>query len=270
MERRTVKDKTDLVSYLSKELIISKKKAKAIIDTRRVFVNNRRIWMAGHMLKNGDIIEFEPEKKINTEFSVIFEDDFVIAVNKPSGIISDNNNASLESIIRKRYDIEIKAIHRLDRDTTGAILFAKKQQYFEAFKKIWKEKSVRKVYLAISHNEAVFKNTVIDREVDGKTALTRVFLIGKRNGFSYFRVEPVTGRKHQIRIHLSSIRHPIVGDKEFGLKKISDPLLKIVSRQMLHSYQIFYKCPFTGRDITLTAPIPHDFRNLLKTLELED
>jgi 23S rRNA pseudouridine1911/1915/1917 synthase len=270
MENRTVAFPSDLITFIADQLGISRNKAKAMIDSRRVFVNNRRVWMAGHNLKKDDIVEFGEDIRDDTPLLIIYEDDYIIAVNKPSGIISDEGGSSLESVLRKKTgNTGLKAIHRLDRDTSGVLLFAKKKDYFETFKTLWKEKSVRKVYLAICHNEASFEINNIDKEIESKNAFSRVSLIKKRNGFSYFRVEPVTGRKHQIRIHLASIRHPVVGDNEYGFKEISDPLIKKVNRQMLHSHQISFKSPFSGRELVLTAPVPPDFKRLLRDLELE-
>ncbi len=270
MENLSVKVQTDLITFISSELSISRKEAKSIINSRRVFVNNRRVWIAGYFLYRGDTVEFDGVEEKNAELSVIYEDNFIIALNKIPGIITDKGKASLESILREKFkNPELKAIHRLDRDTSGVVLFAKKGSFFDAYKKMWKEKSVKKVYLAISHNVASFEKINIDKVIDGKNALSRVSLIAARKGFSYFRIEPVTGRKHQIRLHLASIRHPIVGDREFGLKVISDSLIKSVKRQMLHSYRIYYRCPFTGRDVIITAPLPSDFKGLLKYLELK-
>lgn len=270
MEKRTVSVPSDLITFISAQLGISRNKAKAMIDSRRVFVNNRRVWMAGHTLKKDDIVEFGEEEKKDKPLQIIYEDAYIIAVNKPSGIISDEGGSSLEAVLRKNTgNTELKAVHRLDRDTTGVLLFAKKKEFFETLKTLWKEKSVKKLYLAICHNEAAFEINNIDKDVDGKNAFSRVSLISRRNGFSYLKVEPLTGRKHQIRIHLASIRHPVAGDNEYGMKQISDPLIKNIGRQMLHSHQISFKSPFTGRDLVLTAPVPPDFKRLLRDLELD-
>ncbi len=269
MDRWIIKDPATLISFLSQILGISKNKAKKIIDSRNVFVNNKTTWMANHLLKYNDIVEYAEEQKENSEINIIYEDDYIIAVNKTSGIITNNEPHSLESRLKKfKKNHEIRAVHRLDRDTTGVILFAKNNDIFERFKNIWQEQKVKKIYRAISHNEARFKKISIDIKIENKPALSIVELINKNNGFSYFKIELITGRKHQIRLHLASIRHPIVGDKEFGHKKIIDSNLKKITRQMLHSYQISYICPYTGKNISITAELPDDFKDLLKLLEL--
>jgi 23S rRNA pseudouridine1911/1915/1917 synthase len=210
-----------LLSFLAGELAISKKKAKAIIDTRLVFVNKRRTWIASHRLKEGDIVEYAGNIAAEADITVIYQDGYVMAVNKPSGILSDNGQASLETFLRKKYENNnVKAIHRLDRETSGVILYARDNDIFRKFKEMWKDKGVRKIYLAICYNEAPFRYMTVERDIDGRRAVSVIELIKKNNGFSYFRIEPVTGKKHQIRIHLAGINFPVAGDKEYGIKKI--------------------------------------------------
>jgi 23S rRNA pseudouridine1911/1915/1917 synthase len=274
MERWTVTEENSLRDFISQKLNISKNKSKDIIDSKNVFVNNKRIWIASRKLIPGDIVEIassvyqnSSDKKL--EYQILYEDKFIIAVNKPPYILSNDNKESLESRLRKfRQNNNIQAIHRLDKDTSGVILFAKSRDVFEKYKKIWLDRNIKKVYLAISHNEADFSNIIINREINGKKAVSKVALINKNNNFSCFKIEIKTGRTHQIRIHLASIRHPIAGDKEYGFKEITNPAVKNIPRQMLHSYQLFFNCPFTNNKIKIKAPIPTDFINLGKSLKI--
>ncbi|MDQ7055958.1 MAG: RNA pseudouridine synthase [Persephonella sp.] len=156
----------------------------------------------------------------------------------------------------------------MDRDTSRVILFAKDRSVFEKFKSMWQEKKVRKEYLAISHGEAHFRKKVVNIPVEKKYAKSIIYTVKTGSGFSLFKVEIPTGRKYQIRIHLSKIRHPIVGDKTYGLKDITDPLLKSVKRQMLHAYRISFFHPYLKRKITITGKPLSDFENFGKIIRL--
>lgn len=271
MKKFFVKEKSELKTFVANVLGISKNKAKEIIDTRNVFVNNKRVWIASHILEKGDIVEVVdfslPKWDINK--SIIYEDEFIIAVQKPPFYESEGKKGSIEDILRKyKKDNKIKAIHRLDRETSGVLLFAKSRKVFEKFKQLWQKKEVEKVYLAISYNEANFKKKVISKPVEKKYAKSTIKTLKVKKGFSLFEVEIKTGRKHQIRIHLSSIGYPIVGDKLYGIKKISNPVSKNVKRQMLHAYKISFVHPFLRRKLTIKGRIYPDFENFGKSINL--
>lgn len=265
MKKLFVRKKQTLKEFLAENLKVSKNRAKEIIDSKVVFVNNRRVWIATHNLKEGDIVEVvqvEEKKEFNPQ--IVYEDEYIIAVNKPPSVLSDKSPDSLESLLRKyRKDDNIKAIHRLDKETSGLILYAKNFEIYETFVKLWENRQIKKVYLAISHNEAEFKHRLVDLPLDGKEAVSRIKLLKKGNGLSYFEVEIQTGRKHQIRRHLAAIRHPVVGDKVYGLKKLEFNLLKSVKRHMLHAYLLEFIHPYTGKKVAIKASPPADFMNVL-------
>ncbi|MEZ0324046.1 MAG: RluA family pseudouridine synthase [Hydrogenothermaceae bacterium] len=271
MKRFIVKTPKTLKDFVSESLKISKNRAKDIIDSKNVFVNNKRIWIASHQLKSGDVVEiisadYNFPKEENLE--IVYEDEYIIAVNKPPFITSDRDYNSLEFKLRIKYkNNDVKAIHRLDKETSGVILFAKGYDIFQEFKKLWEDKSVKKIYLAISYNEADFQLRTIDTDLDGKEAVSTVKLLKKANGFSYFEVSIYTGRKHQIRRHLASIRHPVVGDKTYGPKKIEVGFLKSIKRHMLHAYKLEFIHPFKQIKTTIKADIPVDFKNVLHYLK---
>lgn len=277
MKKWAVREKSDLKSYLSKYLEISKGKAKELIDSKNVYVNNKRVWIATHLLRQGDVVEVDYEtptgptgEKARPEIPVIYEDSYIIAVDKPAGIVSDKETGSAEDRIRKFLkDDKIRAIHRLDKDTSGVILYAKDDEVFERYKSIWEEREVRKVYLAVCHHmpgTPGFQEKKYFGKIGGKTAVSDIKLLKSVKGFTYFRVEIETGRKHQIRIHLSALRYPIVGDKVYGLNRADDAVVKNVRRQMLHSYQIVFTCPMSHEKRFLQAPVPADMKKLLKDL----
>ncbi len=273
MKTLIVKKEDILRDFLSEKLNLSKNKSKELIDSRNVFVNNRRIWIAAYKLKKNDYVEIHPDyypkdKGKNIQLKIIYEDQYILAIDKPSGILTSGSNNSLETQLKVKLDNNIKAIHRLDKDTTGTVIFAKSHEVFEKFKEIWQDKKVIKEYLAISLNEAEFQSLTIDNYLDGKRALSHIKLLSKNIECSYFEIKIETGRKHQIRLHLASIRHPILGDKVYGMKSITSERFKKIKRQMLHSYKISYICPYTQNTIVIKAPLPKDFVNVLNELNL--
>jgi len=270
MKKFSVDGKTELKDFLALSLNISKKKAKNIVDSKNVFVNHKRVWISSYLLKAGDVVEAvysDQEKPV--DIKILFEDDFIIAIDKPALIISESDPGSMESLLRKaRNDNNIVAIHRLDKETSGALLFAKNNSVFEAFKQMWSAKEVQKVYLAISFTEAIFREKIIDHSIDGKSAVSHVQVINKKRGFTYFRIRIETGRKYQIRKHLNFIRHPIVGDKFIGMKVIENPYIKNVKRQMLHASTLSFNHPYTKSLLTIESPLPPDMVSVLKGLGL--
>ncbi len=255
----------DLKSFLAQSLSISKSKAKELIDAKLVFVNNKRIWIATHKLSPGDEVNVDaPDTAGKTDkIGILYEDDNVIAINKPSGIVSDRAGDSCESLLKKQLNNpKICAIHRLDKETTGVMLLAKSYQVFEAFKAMWQEKEVNKFYYAISTGEAPFKNKTVNEPVDNRSAISHVELIAKSYGLSFFCVKMETGRKHQIRVHLKSLGHPVLGDKEYGPNIIEGEWRKKIKRQMLHAREISYTDPITGKKTKVVAPFPQDFKDV--------
>ncbi|MCS7243230.1 MAG: RluA family pseudouridine synthase [Candidatus Calescibacterium sp.] len=245
-----------LIDLVSQNLKISKNKAKDIIDQKRVFVNKRLIWIASYNLKPNDLVEIAPPKEKCKQYDIIYEDENFIAVSKGPGFIVNNSPDSLENILRKKFGNSIKAIHRIDKDTTGIVLFAKNSEVFYKMKEKWN--TVEKTYYCISINEAKFKFKEIDYPIGNKKAISTVILISKNNGLSLFKIRTFTGRKHQIRIHLKLIGFPILGDYVYGPSKTNF----MISRQMLHAYKIQFN--YDNRNISLISPIPEDMQKIIK------
>ena len=275
MKKFKVDTSIDLKTFLADKLNLSKAKAKEIIDLKLILVNNKRVWIAKYKLKKGDIVEvpeFESikiDKNFDISKSILYEDDFIIAVNKPPFLESNLKKGSVEDILRRfKRDKKIEAIHRLDKETSGVLLFAKNKKTFFKFKELWEEKKVNKLYLAIVVGIPKFKKKFISIPIDKKYAKSEVFVknIGKNSALVEVNIR--TGRKHQIRIHLAKIGYPIIGDKIYGYKNVDNPILKSVKRQMLHSSKISFTHPFLKKNLTITAPLHKDFLSLKKLLEI--
>ena len=136
-----------LLNFIAKKLTLSKKKAKQLLDKRLVFVNKKRVWIASYQLKEGDSVEVITLEPTHSEFqkdAILFKDNYYLIVSKPPDVIT-NGPESLESNLRKHFkDKYIQAVHRLDKDTSGAVIFAMNNDTFECMKALFKKNCLKK------------------------------------------------------------------------------------------------------------------------------
>ena len=267
-----------LQDFLARRLSLSRRAAKSIIDGRSVWVNRRCVWIASARIAAGDTVEIpssatgaqarrtERRPEAKTHMRVIWQDDDYLACDKPAGRLSCDDPKSAEALLRiQENSPEIKAVHRLDRDTTGCLLFAKNRAALDAAIEVFKARKVKKIYHAVVAGRFPHKRQTIDAPIGGDPAVSHVTLETASADASLLRVHIETGRTNQIRRHLASIRHPVVGDRVFGLKSARDPRLMQVPRQMLHASTLELphpRCP--GNAIRIHSPLPADFRAALR------
>jgi 23S rRNA pseudouridine1911/1915/1917 synthase len=254
---------TTLKEFLVKELGLSGTKVKGLLDKKRVFVNNRRVWIATHQLRKGDTVEVQQQvqEKVTT-IPIVYEDDFYLMINKPAGILTNGDPRSAEALLRKQLNNPgLFVVHRIDRDTTGLVLVAKSKEAFEAMKQLFKDRKVTKEYRVLVFG-VITKPQTIRQPIEGVEAITHLTPI-KSAEISYCRAEIETGRTHQIRIHCQSIGHPVVGDKDYQTREIKDPQLRNVLHQMLHAYRLVFEHPFLQKKIEVTVPEPKEFKEVL-------
>ncbi|MBE7446857.1 MAG: RluA family pseudouridine synthase [Planctomycetia bacterium] len=260
-----------LLTYIARKLLVSKKKAKQLLDKRLIFVNKKRVWIASYQLKEGDSVEVITQEAKHSEFqkdAILFKDNHYLIVSKPSDIIT-NGPESLESrLIEYFKDDHVKAAHRLDKDTSGAIIFTMNNNAFEQIKTLFKKNLMKKIYRVIVRGRVGKQTFTIDTPLRGQKAVTHVTLLKKGKTASYLEVSTETGRTHQIRIHLASVGYPVIGEMEYNRRPIEHPLLRQIPRQMLHAYQLSFIHPYTNRAVSVKAPIPADFNQCLKLLGL--
>lgn len=272
-----------LQDFLAARLGLSRRAAKAIIDGRSVWVNRRCVWIARHELKTGDGVEL-PQRVVAAARSqagsaktaiapaerkhvrVLVETPDYIVADKPAGLLSNDDARSVESILREQLAVPtLQAVHRLDRDTTGCLLFAKTYAAYLAAVEVFKTRRVQKTYFAIVVGSFPYAHQKIETPLDDQPAVSLVTREAAGPDASYLRVRIETGRTNQIRRHLAGVRHPIVGDRTFGLKSARDPRLMTVPRQMLHAATLTLPDPMRkGEEIKAHAPLPADFRAALK------
>jgi 23S rRNA-/tRNA-specific pseudouridylate synthase len=219
---------------------ISRRKARDLIAERRILVNERPVSIASREVTEGDriaIIDTLPQLEI------LKVTDAFIAVNKPAGMPTqptrDRKQRSLEELLRAQYR-SIFLVHRLDTGTSGVVVFARTREAAAELSLLFAGRSIRKIYLARIEG-AIESQITIDTPIGGKDALTIVRPL--RDGL--IEAEIRTGRTHQIRVHLESIGHPVLGDRRYGGKS--------ASRLMLHAWKLEHET--IG---TIEAPPPVD------------
>ncbi|WP_300408105.1 RluA family pseudouridine synthase [Lagierella sp.] len=297
------KDKTPLEfgridKYLSEYMEdYTRSYIKSLIKAKKVFVNDKII-KPSYILKIGDSITVElPEDDTfeilpeNKPLDVIYEDQFLAILNKPPHLIV-HPTQSIKSgtlVNRLKYWFENLSdiyapfrpgiVHRLDKDTTGLIVIAKDNVTHEKLKDIFKARKIEKHYVAIVQgtiDEKIVIEKPIGRDLNNRTKMAVDEELGKyaksivlpleyNEDYSSVDVEILTGRTHQIRVHLSSIHHPILGDRTYGLKKEKVN----ATRQMLHAYFLKFCHPITGKMISVGALPGEEFITILKKCNLD-
>ena len=259
-----------------------------LIKNGFVKVNSNKVLKADLKLKADDIVEIEfPEKKkifdkLENFLEIVYEDDSILVINKPAGLcVHPAGKFSLEPTLvdflgRQEKGLDRSGIvHRLDRDTSGIMVIAKTPQAQFSLMKQFQKRMVKKTYLGIVHGIFSYKEYEISAPImrsdkdrkkfcigPGRDAVTEFKVLKCFNNYSLLEIYPQTGRTHQIRVHLSSIGHPIVGDKLYGNKKDDVP------RQMLHSYKLKLFHPEEKKQMEFTAKMPDDFLSILKKLSV--
>ncbi|MDQ7785040.1 MAG: RluA family pseudouridine synthase [Desulfomonilaceae bacterium] len=223
-------------------------------------------------------------KQLPKGLAIIHEDQDILVVDKPPGLLTMGTDTEksrtayfmLTDYVRKgcaKSKKRIFIVHRLDRDTSGVLLFAKTQEAKEALQNQWEE--TKKKYLAVVHGRCEKNSETISTYLaentayavystrdttKGKLSRTAYTVLKATKDFTLLEVDLLTGRKHQIRVHLADIGHPVVGDKRYG-KKIKDH-----QRLALHSKSISFRHPSTGEQLTFEARVPKDFKKLVGSL----
>ncbi len=267
-----------LLDYLTEELDMPKKRIKQYLVHGSIYVNNNKTTKYNTKILPGMTIVIDTNQKNQKElpFDILFEDDNLIAVNKPSGLLTIATSKEKEKtlyhivreyLIQKDKRNKVFIIHRLDKDTSGIVLFAKNEKIKNKMQEHWNEYITLREYIAIVHGilekkedriiqklkETKTNLVYISKEKDAKEAITNYKVI-KENKNSMLQITIETGRKNQIRVALSSINHPILGDKKYGDKKDLYP------RLFLHANRLKFYHPEIKKDILLETSIPNEFK----------
>ena len=214
--------------------------------------------------------EVSPKKKLIFQLGVLFEDDYLAVIHKPAGILVSGNsfktiaNALAQNIKRSNLPdaTSPQPVHRLDYATTGILLVGKTSSSIRALNKMFENKEVEKTYYAVTIGKMDSRGKITS-EVDGKKSQSNYKLcesvLSERFGkLNLVQLEPQTGRRHQLRKHLSNIGNPILGDKEYGIENL---VLK-GKGLYLHAYSLKFIHPFTNEKVHLKDAFPQRFKNI--------
>ena len=281
-----------LVDYMTGPLDFSSRQTKKLIKQRKVLVNGKAAYRDTG-LKNGDTVEINMAEEMNSdilpealELSIIYEDASLLAVNKPPYMLvhpTPNHprgtllNAVAYYFREKGEQSSLRLLNRLDMNTSGVVVIPKSASVHSKLEEMMQGGSIRKFYNAVT--EGVVKpesgrieepigtddNDPIRRKVrsDGQPSVTIYDTLKSTGTHSLIRLELLTGRTHQIRVHLAYLGHPIIGDELYGT--VSD----CIGRQALHASDMELPHPCGTGILKLHAELPADFRKLLRQLELE-
>lgn len=212
------------------------------------------------------------------DLEILYEDNNIIAVNKPEGLASIHDSAGekedLQTILSERCQLKIFVVHRLDKEVSGVILFAKNAATHKELNKQFAERTVKKSYTALVHGEVRKEEGAINKpirefgsgrmgidEAKGKPSKTVYKVIKKFPSYTLLELNPTTGRRHQLRVHLYYIGHAIVGDVRYGDKTFQEKY----PRLMLHAKELVVS--LNGVEKTFSADIPQSFSKYLQVID---
>src|SRR5574344_317630 len=280
-------------SYLMNELDISRSKVEKLIKDGNVLVNNK-ITKPSYSVKKGDIITYEiVEEDMDVEpenipLDIVYEDDDVIVINKPNGMVvhpaPGNYHGTLVNALMYHFKnlstingpLRPGIVHRIDADTTGLLMVAKNDKAHEYLAKQLENKTSHRKYIALVWGVIEEDTGTIDAPIgrdpkdrkkmsivdDGKDAVTNFKVIKRYKDATLIECVLETGRTHQIRVHMNYIGHPIVNDPIYGRRKLIDS-----TGQCLHAKELGFNHPTTHEDMFFTSELPEKFINILKQFE---
>ena len=214
------------------------------------------------------------------QLNILYEDDNLIAVDKSEGIasISENDTAikTVHSLLEEKYSQKIFIVHRIDKEVSGLILFAKNSKAHKYLNDQFAARTVKKNYIALAHGLIKESNDRINKpirefgsgrmgvdEKKGKPSITDYKVVERFDNYSLLNISIITGRRHQIRVHLYYIGHPVVGDLRYGDIKIQEQY----PRLMLHAQKIEFELP-GNKKILIESPLPDSFLRVKESLSI--
>lgn len=282
-----VKEQNELMKFLIENLPNkNRNNIKSLLKNKQVLVDGAAISQFNHPLNPGQevmITESRFSDKDMKGIKVVYEDEYLIAVEKASGILSIATDKEREktaynivkNYVKSRNPLEkLFIVHRLDRETSGVMIFAKTEEMQQILQTNWQKMVLERTYVAVVEGKVEKNNDIIvsylkensafvtfssDKEIEGsKKAITHYTVLKRSKGFSLVEANIETGRKNQIRVHMQSLGHSIVGDKKYGAT--TNPL----GRLGLHAKSIIFKHPKTGKVLSFQTGIPAKFSGMFK------
>ncbi len=272
--------------YLTRKQNISHRLLVRLKQSGGIFCNGKNVWVR-HICRRGDRLElqFAPEvsegvPQENIPLDILYEDEALLAINKPPGMPPHPSYKHAQGTVagavagyyaRNGVQTQVRALGRLDRNTSGVMVFGKNPFVQDRMIDRQRGGDIQKVYLAVAEgNFSQTEGTVeapigrkegsmIERCVteSGKAAQTRYEVLCQREGHALLKLYPLTGRTHQLRVHMAYLGHPLAGDTLYGGSGAQ------IARHALHAYELHLPHPLMGKMLCLQAPLPQDMRILI-------
>lgn len=277
----------NVLHVLKEQFLLSDRLITKLKKANKIYLNDLQTYTKKSVTVGDTVsvlIDFEEDNSnivaSNIPLNIIYEDDYLLVINKPANIAIHPSilhfDNSLSNGVKFYFDKlglkkKIRIVNRLDRNTSGIVVFAKNEYIQECLIKQMKTKELKKEYLAIAKGVLESKSgtlnfpiarkegSIIERTVssDGDSAITHYDVVKEFNNLSLVHIVLETGRTHQIRVHFSHIGHPILGDTLYGSPS------ELINRQALHSYKLTFIHPVTKKVVSLEAPLPNDIKNII-------
>lgn len=283
-----------LDKFLDQKLEINRSQIKKHIESGNILLNGK-IVKAGYSLREGDTItvSFEDEEKLlpeNIDFNIIYEDEYLAVISKPQDLVvhpgAGNKSGTLVNGLLYKFknlsnpidEDRPGIVHRLDKDTSGLMIIAKNDEAYYKLVDMFKNREIEKHYLAIVHGN-IYEDFDVDApigrdpnnrikmkvvEENSKHASTSFHVVKNFDKFTLLDVTLHTGRTHQIRVHLSYVNHPVVGDETYGIKNKYK-----INTQLLHAYKLKFIHPITGEELEIVDEFPKRFIDFMAIFSKE-
>ncbi len=277
-----VEKEGELLDYLYEHLDMPKKTVKQYLTHGSIFVNNHKTTKYNEKVLPGMMIQIDTNQKNQKElpFEILMEDDHIIVVNKPSGLLTIATSKEKEKtlyhmvrdyLIHKNPYAKVFIVHRLDKDTSGIVILAKDEKTKNKLQEHWNEYVSLREYVAVVHGvlkkkegrivqnlkETKTNLVYVSKDKDAKEAITNYKVIKESSEYSLVSIYLETGRKNQIRVAFQTMEHPIVGDKKYGFKDEKE------TRLYLHANRLKIYYPELKKEILIETPTPSEFKKIM-------
>lgn len=273
-----IKEESELLSYLFQKFNkLSKNSVKNLLTSKKIVVNGKVVTQYNYLLKVGDTISFNGKKE-TFGLKIIYEDDVFLVIDKPSSLLTvatDKEKDKTAYVLASKYvrqnniKNKIFVLHRLDKDTSGVLVFCKNENIKNELQEKWNDIVTKRRYYAVVEGKVSKKQGVIKsylkedktrvvystKSKDGKLAITEYQVTNENDKYTLVDINLLTGRKNQIRVHFKDIGNPLVGDKKYG------SILNPIGRLCLHAYEISFN--YKGINYDFISDIPIKMKNLL-------
>lgn len=280
------KDDTLLKFLFDQNLHYSKSKIKSLLKHECISIDHEVTTQFDDPVTIGQVISIvEHNQQLDTPLKLIYEDEDILVIDKPYGLLTIATNKDEELTAYRLASTYVKTqntrnkifvVHRLDKDTSGVLLFAKSDRAKKAYQENWNKLVSDRTYVAVVEGEVLRTKATLESYLQenktthmystssGLHAITRYEVLKASPDNSILKVNIDTGRKNQIRVHMADMKHPILGDKKYGAK--TNP----IKRLALHAYRLVVQNPITKKEMTFKAPLPPKLRKISKITKTQE